>query len=126
MLGAELGHPLVVELLARAARVPAARRTVRYALGTHLLQEVVADYSNDDLHVLEPEAFFPLGPEISEHWFRERARVELDGVLGPKTLLVHWYASVRTRRYVERIDASYVAAHAERQLFSALARRALG
>jgi len=126
VLGAEAGHPLVRELLARAARLPAERRTVRYALGTHLLQEVVADYSGADLRVLEPEAFFPLGPEISEHWFRERSRVELDEVLGPKTVLVHWYASVRTRQYVERIDAGYVAVHAERQLFSALARRALG
>jgi hypothetical protein len=87
---------------------------------------VVADYAGADLHVLEPEAFFPLGPEISEHWFRESARVELDEVLGPRTLLVHWYASVRTRPYVEQIDARFVEAHAERQLFSALARRALG
>jgi hypothetical protein len=126
VLGAEAGHPLVVELLARAARSSASRRTVRYALGTHLLQEVVADYAGADLHVLEPEVFFPLGPEISEHWFRERARVELDEVLGPRTLLVHWYASVRTRPYVEQIDASFVEAHAARQLFSALARRALG
>jgi hypothetical protein len=126
VLGSRAGHPLVVELLARAARVPASRRTVRYALGTHLLQEVVADYAGADLHVLEPEAFFPLGPEISEHWFRERARVELDEVLSATTLLVHWYASVRTHRYVERIDRSYVAAHADRQLFSALAERALG
>jgi len=126
VLGAEANHPLLVELLARAARLSASRRTVRYALGTHLLQEVVADYAGSDLHVLPPEAFFPLGPEISEHWFRERPGVELDEVLGPRTLLVHWYASVRTRQYVEQIDASFVAAHAERQLFSALARRALG
>lgn len=126
VLGAEPAHPVMVELLARAARVPGSRRTVRYALGTHLLQEVVADYSGADLHVLEPEFFFPLGPEISEHWFRERPRVDLDDVLGEKTLLVHWYASVRTQQYVERLDPSYVAAHAERQLFSALARRALG
>jgi hypothetical protein len=126
VLGAEAGHPLIVELLARAARLPFSRRTVRYALGTHLLQEVVADYGGADLHVLEPDAFFPLGPEISEHWFRERARVELDDVLGPRTLLVHWYASVRTRPYVEQIDARFVETHSEHQLFSALARRALG
>jgi hypothetical protein len=126
VLGAEAGHPLVHELLARARRMPPARRTVRYALGTHLLQEVVADYGGKDLRVVPPEVFFPFGPEISEHWFRERAKVELADVLGPETLLVHWYASVRTKRHVERIDEGFVRAHAERQLFSALALRALG
>jgi hypothetical protein len=126
VLGAEAGHPLVAELLARAKRMPAVRRTVRYALGTHLLQEVVADYAGKDLRILSPEVFFPFGPEISEHWFRERGKVELGDVLGPETLLVHWYASVRTKRHVERIDESFVRAHGDRQLFSALAVRALG
>jgi len=126
VLGAEPGHPLVTELLARARRMPAAQRTVRYALGTHLLQEVVADYAGKDLTIVPPEVFFPFGPEISEHWFRESARVELDDVLAPGTLLVHWYASVRTKRHVARIDEGFVRAHAERQLFSALAVRALG
>lgn len=126
VLGAEPGHPLVNELLARARRMPPARRTVRYALGTHLLQEVVADYGGKDLQILPPEVFFPFGPEISEHWFRERGRVELGDALGPRTLLVHWYASVRTKRHVERIDERFVRAHAERQLFSALAVRSLG
>src|SRR5262249_12879270 len=63
VLGAEPGHPLVRELIARAVRLPSARRGVRYALGTHLLQEVVADYHGTDLCVLPPAAFFPLGPE---------------------------------------------------------------
>jgi hypothetical protein len=126
VLGAEPGHPLVRELIARAVRLPAERRRVRYALGTHLLQEVVADYHGDDLGVLPPAAFFPLGPEISEHWFRARHRVELEAALTAETLLVHWYASVRTARYVTKIDEAYVRAHEKRQLFSALAVRALG
>lgn len=126
VLGAEAGHPLVAELLARARRMPASRRSVRYALGTHLLQQVVADYAGKDLRVLPPEVFFPFGPEISEHWFRERGGIELGDALAPETLLVHWYASVRTKRHVERIDETFVRTHADRQLFSALALRALG
>jgi hypothetical protein len=125
VLGAEPGHPLVRELIARAVRLPPARRRVRYALGTHLLQEVVADYHGADLCVLPPAAFFPLGPEISEHWFRTRRKVELDRALTAETRLVHWYASVRTARYVAQIDEAFVRAHADRQLFSALALRAL-
>lgn len=125
VLGAEPEHPLVRELLARAVRLPRERRTVRYALGTHLLQAVVADFRGPTLAVLPPPVFYPLGPEISEHWFRERPRVDLDRVLTAETLLVHWYASVRTRPYVRHIDAAFVRAHAGTQLFSALAARVL-
>lgn len=125
VLGAEPGHPLVRELVARAVRLPRERRTVRYALGTHLLQAVVADFRGPTLTVLPPPVFYPLGPEISEHWFREQPSVELDRVLSPETLLVHWYASVRTRPYVGHIDAAFVREHARTQLFSALAVRAL-
>jgi len=126
VLGAEPDHPLVNELLARARRMSPSRRTVRYALGTHLLQEVVADYGGKDLRIVPPEVFFPFGPEISEHWFRESAHVELGDAVRPETLLVHWYASVRTKRHVERIDENFVRTHAEKQLFSALAVLALG
>jgi len=71
--------------------------------------------------VLPPSAFFPLGPEISEHWFRLRPRVELDEVVAPETYLVHWYASVRSAPHVAKLTPEFVRAHAERQLFSALA-----
>jgi hypothetical protein len=126
VLGARPRHPLVAELVRRASTMSPERRRVRYALGTHLLQAVVAEHRGDDLRVLPPEVFFPLAPEISEHWFRPRRHAELDAVLDPQTLLVHWYASVRTERYVARIDERYVSAHAKTELFSALAARALG
>lgn len=121
VIGAEAGHPLLGELLSRAAAMPPAWRRVRYALGTHLLQAVVAGYGGSDLAVLPPSAFFPLGPEISEHWFRVRPKVELADVVEPETLLVHWYASVRTKAHVARLDAAFVRRHAGTQLFSALA-----
>jgi hypothetical protein len=125
VLGAEPGHALVRELVERAVRMPAERRRVRYALGTHLLQAAVSDFRGADLQVLPPAVFYPLGPEISEHWFRTRRTLELDRALTPETLLVHWYASVRTRPYVSQIDAAYVRKHDKSQLFSALAVRAL-
>ena len=125
VLGAEPGHPLVRELIARAVLLPRARRRVRYALGTHLLQAVLADSEARGVTVLPPPVFYPLGPELSEHWFRERRSVVLERALTPETLLVHWYASVRTRRHVSRIDAAFVREHAGTQLFSALALRAL-
>jgi hypothetical protein len=122
VLAATPGHAFVHRLLANMIAVPAERRTVRFALGTHLLQDTLSEYRESDLCVLPPPVFYPLGPEISHHWFRlRRSLPKLDEVISEDTLVVHWYASVRTQQLVPRIDAQYVRAHADRQLFSALA-----
>ncbi|HEU4409375.1 MAG TPA: glycosyltransferase [Polyangiaceae bacterium] len=126
VLGAEPGHPLLLELLARMAATPRERQTVRFALGTHLLQAVLADAGRTDaargLRVHGPPVFYPLGPEISEHWFRFTPRPRPLEALLPDTRVVHWYASVRTEKVVGSIDPAYVRENAGRQLFSALAR----
>jgi hypothetical protein len=121
VIGSEPRHPFLADLLSRMKAVPRERRTVRYALGTHLLQQAARGYRGPGLHVLPPPVFFPLGPEISEHWFRTRAVARLDDVIVNETILVHWYASVRTRSHVERLNPSFIRAHAHNQLFSALA-----
>jgi hypothetical protein len=126
VIGAEARHGLLSELLARATATPAAKRRIRYALGTHLLQDVVASYRGTDLTVLPPPVFFPLGPEISEHWFRLRPSVRLEDVVEPETLLVHWYASVRTKPHVALLDPAFIRAHGGTQLFSALALPVVG
>lgn len=134
VLAATPGHPLMRALLAAMVALPAQRQQVRFALGTHLLQAQVERYSQSadsaapetDLCVHPPPVFYPLPPEISQHWFRERARPQLDAVLAPETRVVHWYASVENRTVTARIDPSYVRAHAGIQLFSALALPFLG
>jgi hypothetical protein len=125
VLGAEAQHPFLRALLDQALALPRERRRARYAFGTHLLQAAIAEWRGPGLRVLAPAFFYPLGPEISEHWFRARAGVRLEDVLGPETLLVHWYASVRTERHVAVIDRAFTRVHAGDQLFSALAERAL-
>lgn len=122
VLAAAPGHAFVRRLIDNMIAVPAQRRTLRFALGTHLLQDTLSRAREPDLCVLPPSVFYPLGPEISQHWFRVRRSLpKLDEVLGHDTLVVHWYASVRTQQLVPQIDADYVRAHADRQLFSALA-----
>jgi hypothetical protein len=91
-----------------------------YALGPDLLQSLIDSDRWSDLIVHDPEVFYPLPPEISEHWFRIRDTVRLDRVLLPKTRVVHWYASVRTRTRVALVSPSYVREHRERQFYSAL------
>jgi hypothetical protein len=126
VLGAEPGHPFLLDLVERMLAVPPEERRVRFALGTHLLQRAVRESRCADLEVLPPDVFYPLGPEISEHWFKARAQVRLEDAVRPETLLVHWYASVRTEPYVSRIDHAWIGAHAGRELFSTLVLEALG
>lgn len=121
VLGAEAGHGFIFELLTRMLKMPPKQQLVRFALGTHLLENTVADYRGDDLDVYPPMRFYPLAPEISEHWFRIRQPCELAEVISDETILVHWYASVRTKKLVPLIDENYVKHHATCQLWSALA-----
>ena len=96
----------------------------RDALGPDLLQNALRDGGTADVRVLPPEVFFPLGPEISEHWFRLHQpgrRPRLEEVLYPDTRIVHWYGSVRAREIMRVFDAAYVQAHRDRQLLAELA-----
>jgi hypothetical protein len=120
VMGAEANSPLFADYLRAMLALPPARQTQVYALGPDLLQEVVDRYQRDDLTIHEPRVFYPLPPEISEHWFRDYDAVRLDDVLSAETRVVHWYASVRTRARVAQINPQYVREHRERQLYSAL------
>jgi hypothetical protein len=125
ILAAEPGHPLLDDLLDRMLRLPLSRRNVRYALGTSLLQELTQARNFPDLRLHAPDVFYPLCPEISEHWFRLDTCARLEGVLSPQTRVVHWYASVRSRQIAPRIDRSWIRHHGDRQLISALVRSLL-
>ncbi len=126
VLGAEARHPFLRELIDLGLSLPRARRGVRYAFGTHLLQQAVAEFRGPGLRLLPPAVFYPLGPELSEHWFRPAHGAVLDEVLSRETVLVHWYASVRTAGHTRSIDRAWLDAHAHDRLFAALALRALG
>lgn len=121
VLGATAEHPFIGALMDGMLNLSPKRQLVRFALGTHMLQQTLAAYEGDDLKVCDPAVFYPLGPELSEHWFRAAKRPAISEVNGPKTRVVHWYASVRTRHIVPSLNPEYVRAHAGRQLFSELA-----
>lgn len=120
VMGASAGSPLLADYLRAMLTLPPERQTQLCALGPDLLQDVVGRYAKGDLIVHEPQVFYPLPPEISEHWFRIGRGVRLDAVLSPETRVVHWYASVRTKSRVALIDPDYVREHRESQLYSAL------
>lgn len=126
VLGAEPNHPFLRELCQRLLELSPDASKRRYALGTSLLQHGLRETRVPELALLEPEAFYPLGPEMSQHWFRLDTRATLEDVLTTNTRVVHWYASVRTRHVAPSIDPAWVRRNAKRQLLSALLLRALG
>lgn len=124
IMGAAPGASLFAAYLRAMAAMPVAQRTQPYALGPDLLQGLVAGFTAAELVIHEPGVFYPLAPEISEHWFRP-GRPALGQALRAETLVVHWYASVRSKPHVARIDPGYIHAQRHRQLYSALVCRAL-
>ncbi len=113
VMGAEADSPLFEDYLRAMLTVPPERQGLPYALGPDLLQDVVGRYARDDLTIQEPHVFYPLPPEISEHWFRIGRSVRLDAVLTAETRVVHWYASVGTKSRVALINPNYVRTHRE-------------
>ncbi len=120
VMGAEPGSRLFADYLNAMLHVPMSPPPRPYAFGPHLLQDVVRRYRGSDLAIQDPRVFYPMPPEISDHWFRMYGQVRLDEVLWPETRVVHWYASVRTKFPVALIDPQFVRDHRGHQLFSAL------
>ena len=120
VMGAEANAPLMATYLQAMVQLPPDRLTQPYALGPDLLQEIVDRGSLSEVTVQAPRVFFPLGPEISEHWFRKSAVAHLHAALSAETRVVHWYASVRGKSRVAQISPEYVTAHRATQLYAAL------
>jgi Glycosyltransferase sugar-binding region containing DXD motif len=121
VLASEPGHRFMRELLHRMVTLPPGRQQVRYALGTHLLQQAMAACEDPTVRVLPPPVFYPVAPEISEHWFRADGTARAADLLQPESLVVHWYASVRTKNIVPTLTPEHVRTLAPRQAFSELA-----
>ncbi len=70
VMGAEANSPLIVRYLHAMLAVTPERLLQTYSIGPELLQEMVDRGEKADLVVHDPPVFYPLSPEISEHWFR--------------------------------------------------------
>ncbi len=126
VMGCAAGDAFFAKYLGAMLALPRESQGRPYALGPDLLQELAGAGSRDGLVVHAPGVFYPLGPEISAHWFRFHRRVDLSSALRPETRIVHWYASVGGTPPVADITPDYVRRNRERQLYSALVWAALG
>ena len=120
VFGARPRHPLLGRMLRCVAHMRTEQQSP-YAFGPHLFQRSLNHDAGDDLTLHLPEVFYPLAPEIAQHWFRFDRWADPRAAVTPHTRVVHWYASGPSRQLAHRIDAAYVRANAKRQLFSALA-----
>lgn len=120
VMGAEANSRLFSDYLHAMVAVTKERQAQAYALGPDLLQEVVSRHTYADLTIQKPRVFYPLPPEISEHWFRISRGIRLDAILSTETRVVHWYASIHMKSRIAQINPHYVQAHRGNQLYSML------
>lgn len=118
IIGAPPRNKWLGDCLWAMINLPENRKFKRFALGTHLMHQVVKD--ENDLKIYGPSVFYPVPPEISEHIFRNTQINNPYDIVYFETLIVHWYASVRTKQRVNLITPSYIRDHKHRDYFSAL------
>jgi hypothetical protein len=119
VFGSEAGHPFLEVCFRLMAGMPPAERVKRFRLGTHLLQRAVGATTSESRHgfnVLSSPHFYPLGPEISAHWFKPGTARVLDEMLRPETIIVHWYNSVESRLWGKALTPEWVARHPDTAL----------
>lgn len=134
VLGATARHDFLDLCFRLMAELPAAERVKRFRLGTHLLQRAAAAHTRrtplqpprtgdqQGFDILPPPHFYPLGPEISAHWFRPGTAKHLDEMLRPETTIVHWYNSVESRLGGGALTRGWVETHGD-TAFAELVRR---
>ena len=120
VLGLAPGSALAVEAFQTIAELPMERRHVRFALGTHLLQQLTGNRSRPDVTVYPPPYFYPLGPRLSAHWFRARSSEDWRSWIRDETHVLHWYAS-NEQELADEIDRAWVRRHAGQIPFATLA-----
>lgn len=108
ILGACPNHPTIKAALLDAAKLPVERATNLYELGPRLLQRVTQNQSTDQFQLHDPEVFYPLPPEMSQHYFRPSPESVDAQLVGRETKVVHLYDSVTRRRVGHALDAPWV------------------
>lgn len=122
VLASEQGNEFFKRAFETIQKMPPAEQRKRFRLGTHLLQKLTQNQSSPEMTVLPAEFFYPLGPEVSAHWFRKGTAKQLGDMLYADTKIVHWYNSVEKRFLKTKIDGTWVEHHPD-TAFSELAKK---
>ncbi|HEY5282922.1 MAG TPA: glycosyltransferase [Polyangia bacterium] len=127
VMGFRPGHPLMRDaLLCIAERYP--HRPERYPLlGPDTLQDLIAEKTYEDVVVLPPHCFSPLGPTMTTQYFRAHGEKALQRmskwIVEPDTYAIHWSNNGTIAKAIPQCDEELNRA-AQTQLFSRLAIQA--
>jgi hypothetical protein len=127
IMGCRPGHPLMRDILLKIAeRYP--DRPKRYPLlGPDTVQDLIAENRYDDLTVLPPRCFSPLGPTMTFQYFHQRRPRTLaklqQWIVKDDTYAIHWSNNGTIAKSIPKADED-LRSHVERQLFARLAIQA--
>lgn len=124
IIGSVPGNATIIKAFDFIKTMPESERLKRFRLGTRLLQNVTGNKSSDSMEVLPAPYFYPLGPEISAHWFKNNTAHRLNKLILPETRVVHWYNSVEGRFLKTKVSAQWVKDHPS-TAFSEMSRQVL-
>jgi hypothetical protein len=127
VMGCRPGHPLMRDILLRIAeRYP--DRPKRYPLlGPDTVQDLIVENAYDDLTVLPPRCFSPLGPIMTFQYFHFHGKRTLEAlskwIVKPDTYAIHWSNNGTIAKSVPGNDGD-VKKMQDRHLFSRFAVQA--
>ena len=128
VMGCRPGHPLMRDVLLRIAeRYP--DRPKRYPLlGPDTVQDLIAENRYDDLAVLPPRCFSPLGPTMTFQYFHLRRSQQTlatmeEWIVKPDTYAIHWSNNGTIAKSIPQRDEELGKLEAH-QLFARIAIRA--
>ena len=108
IVGSMPQHPLIRQALQTISTMSNIEQRKRFRLGTHLMQDVTQNSDSQEFRVFPPTYFYPLGPEISAHWFKVNSGKKWESYTSANTYVIHWYNSVEGRFLKGSLDADWV------------------
>lgn len=90
-----------------------------FSLGPHLLMDIAHDV--EGLKVHPADVFYPLSSEIAAQWFRKGTGRHARAMATADNRVIHWYASVSTRKVIDQMTPTWIRTHATSVAFCALA-----
>ena len=124
ILGSEAKNVFFERVFATINEMEEKEQLKRYRLGTHVIQKATKNKSSEIMEMLPPAYFYPVGPDVSVHLFRDGSAKRLNKILLPQTRIVHWYNSVENKFLHQQLNLKWIEEHST-SAFAKLARNVI-
>jgi len=125
ILGSEPKNKIIEDFFAKIGELKEKDFSVPACIGPHIVQKVTKNKSSENMEVLPSTYFYPLGPDISLHYFHKSSAKHLDKILSPQTRIVHWYNSVEKKYLHRQVDKKWIEEY-QNSAFAKLAQSIIG